>query len=126
MPEHVHLVVYPRERAYDISAFLSTMKQSVSKRAVLFVRRNAPGFARHMLDRQPNGRTCLRFWQRGGGYDRNLYSDQETWEKIGYIHANPVRRGFVERPEDWEWSSAADYLGVRHGPIALTWTGVPR
>ena len=26
---------------------------------------------------------------------------------IDYIHANPVRRGLVERASDWEWSSAA-------------------
>jgi hypothetical protein len=25
---------------------------------------------------------------------------------IEYIHANPVRRGLVQRPEDWKWSSS--------------------
>ena len=25
---------------------------------------------------------------------------------IDYIHANPVRRQLVEKPEDWKWSSA--------------------
>ena len=32
---------------------------------------------------------------------------------IEYIHANPVRRGLVERAEDWEWSSARWYAGLR-------------
>ena len=26
--------------------------------------------------------------------------------QINYIHANPVRRQYVKRPEDWVWSSA--------------------
>lgn len=30
-----------------------------------------------------------------------------------YIHLNPVRAGLVNRPEDWCWSSMADYLGKK-------------
>src|SRR5687768_13475534 len=33
MPEHVHLLLFPRNRQYKISAILTTLKQSVSKRA---------------------------------------------------------------------------------------------
>lgn len=54
----------------------------------------------------PHGRAL--FWQRGGGYDRNVRGEDALREKIGYIHANPVRRGLVERAEDWVWSSARD------------------
>jgi putative transposase len=32
---------------------------------------------------------------------------------IDAIHANPVRRGLVARAEDWEWSSARWYAGLR-------------
>ena len=32
---------------------------------------------------------------------------------IEYIHANPVRRGLVAQPEDWEWSNARWYAGIR-------------
>jgi putative transposase len=27
-------------------------------------------------------------------------------QKVNYIHMNPVRAGFVERPVDYRWSSA--------------------
>jgi hypothetical protein len=30
---------------------------------------------------------------------------------IDFIHANPVRRGLVEQPTDWEWSSARFWEG---------------
>jgi putative transposase len=36
---------------------------------------------------------------------------------IDYIDANPVRRGLVARAEDWEWSSARWYAGLR--PVKL-------
>jgi len=34
-----------------------------------------------------------------------------------YIHLNPVTAGLVERPEDWEFSSYRDYIGLRNGTL---------
>ncbi|HEY7118918.1 MAG TPA: hypothetical protein VH475_20175 [Tepidisphaeraceae bacterium] len=119
MPEHAHVIVFPRQFPYDISAFLNSVKQSVSKRALHFVERNAPGFLKQMADRQPSGQMSHRFWQRGGGYDRNLWSEEQVWEKIVYLHNNPVKRGLCARPEHWVWSSAADHLGLRSGLLRL-------
>jgi len=33
-------------------------------------------------------------------------------QKIDYIHQNPVKRGYIEQPEHWRYSSARDYVGV--------------
>ena len=79
-----------------------------------------------MLDRQPNGDEHDRFWQRGGGYDRNLTEPHTIWAEIDYLHMNPVRRGLRERAVDWHWSSAADYLAVRQGPWVLHPESLPR
>ena len=72
MPEHLHLVVCPTDREYDTAAFCASVKTSVARRAVPWVRNNAPDFLPKMPDEQPNGKRSYRFWQRGGGYDRNL------------------------------------------------------
>jgi REP element-mobilizing transposase RayT len=32
-----------------------------------------------------------------------------------YIHLNPVRAGLVQHPEDWNYSSYRDYVGLRNG-----------
>jgi putative transposase len=125
IPEHVHLLVRPCRPLYDVSAYLTTLKQSVAKRAVRFVRQHAPGFLGRMTDHQPSGRTAIRFWQRGGGYDRNVYEPSYLWQVIDYIHANPVRRGLCQRPEDWIWSSAADYAGTRRGYLDLDRASLP-
>jgi putative transposase len=62
--------------------------------------------------RQPNGEVHYRFWQRGGGYDRNVIESATVHQMIEYIHANPVRRGLVEQATDWLWSSARFYAGL--------------
>jgi putative transposase len=111
MPEHVHLLILPLSATYRISAILSSLKQPVAKKAVRYVRACAPTFLDLMRDRQPDGTETFCFWQRGGGYDRNLWESRYIWSMIDYIHLNPVRRGLCERPEDWVWSSARAYSG---------------
>jgi len=118
MPEHVHLVILPHPDI-KISRILFTIKSSVSKKAQLWVRANAPDFLSQMADLQPNGDCHHRFWQRGGGYDRNLRSIDDVYEKMKYIHANPVRRGLVERAEDWRWSSYLAWENGQDSPLAI-------
>lgn len=123
MPEHVHLLVWPRDASADISRFLKRVKLPVARRAVAFARAR-DGLA-CMRDEQPNGNVAYRFWQRGGGYDRNIYTADELWEKIHYIHNNPVRRGLVALPHEFVWSSAQDYAKLREPPIRIDFAALP-
>ena len=82
-----------------------------------FLRQQASPFLQRLRDEQPNGTVHHRFWQRGGGYDRNLTSAEALRAVIDYLHANPVRRGLVASAEDWEWSSARWYAGLQ--PVKL-------
>lgn len=105
---------------------LSTLKQPVSKRALLFVRAQAASHLRQMEDRQSNGAVHYRFWQRGGGYDRNLTEPTTIWQEIEYIHANPVRRGLCQRSVDWCWSSAREYEFPGTGVLTIDSSSLPR
>lgn len=40
------------------------------------------------------------------------------WQKLNYIHNNPVRAGIVDNPEDYIYSSARNYLG-REGKLKI-------
>ena len=117
MPEHVHLLVKPRQKTYSISTFLRSFKQPVTRAALRHVQAYAPGFLERMLDVQPNGEYSYRFWQRGGGYDTNLWTPRFIADKIRYIHNNPVKRGLVSHAVDWEWSSARDVAKLRQAPL---------
>jgi len=125
MPEHVHVVIWPREPVYSISEILSDIKQPVTRRAIKYLRTQAPAFLRRLRDEQPSGKVAHRFWQRGGGFDRNLFKPDAIHAEIEYMHANPVRRGLVERPEDWPWSSARYFAGRADVPLALDVDSIP-
>ncbi len=109
MPEHVHVIVWPREPDYEIRRIRTALKVPVQRKALSFLRREAPTFLTQLRDAQPNGDVHYRFWQRGGGYDRNVTDPATLRAMIEYIHNNPVRRGLVACATDWPWSSARWY-----------------
>jgi putative transposase len=110
MPEHVHLLVYPGENARRMSDFLRALKEPVARKAIAHLKATAPQWLDRLRVREGT-RIRHRFWQPGGGYDRNIISASALRAAIDYLHANPVRRGLVARAEDWKWSSASWYAG---------------
>jgi putative transposase len=92
MTNHVHLLLRCRDSGLTVSDVLERIKSR---------------FATQELKRMRGFGTAVdRFWLPGGGYDRNIHSKEELGEKRNYIEQNPVRAGFVLRPEEWKWSSA--------------------
>ena len=124
MPEHIHIILQPLPQV-KISTILWKLKKPVTDAALSFVKNHHPDFLKHMADIQPSGKIAYRFWQRGGGYDRNMRSASDMNEKIGYIHDNPVRRGLVRQAEDWPYSSAGDWILQRKGSVTIDWKNLP-
>ena len=58
-------------------------------------------------------------WQAGGGFDRNLTEWDRIHKGIEYIEWNPVRRGLVVDPVQWEWSSAQARAGLANVPLPI-------
>ncbi len=119
MPEHVHMILSPQRREWPLAKILLSIKQPVAQVVIARWRElNARILQSITL---ADGRA--RFWQAGGGFDRNIRDQAELDREIAYIHANPVKRGLVENPTDWAWSSARWYAGIRDGqiPIDLVW-----
>ncbi len=40
-------------------------------------------------------------------------------QKIEYIHLNPVRRGYVTKPEHWQYSSAGKMVSGEDGVVGI-------
>ena len=53
----------------------------------------------------------FQFWQNGN-HSIELFTDEVFYQKMNYIHLNPVASGFVAQPEDWLYSSARDHAGL--------------
>jgi len=105
MPEHVHLMLRPPE-GVALDAILKTLKQSVAQTVIARWKKLEADILESITVR---GRA--RFWQRGGGFDRNVRDRSELAREIRYIHRNPLERGLVQRPEDWAWSSLRWWMG---------------
>ncbi|MGE3107390.1 MAG: transposase [Phycisphaerales bacterium] len=112
MPEHVHLLLRPNDDD-TLARALWFLKKSVAHRVLARWRRlRAPVLARLAT---PEG--SARFWQKGGGFDRNVRDEAEFCKTVHYIHQNPVGRGLVERAEQWTWSSVRWWMGERAGEL---------
>jgi REP element-mobilizing transposase RayT len=51
-----------------------------------------------------------QLWQEGS-HPQYIESDEVLRQKLDYIHANPVRRGYVDDATHWRYSSARNYAG---------------
>jgi len=105
MPEHAHLLIHPRNEKYQTARILMAIKSPIARKILEELRHVSPDLADRLRVAKRDGTLSHRFWQAGGGYDRNLYSPRALRASIAYIHANPVRRGLCESELDWEWSS---------------------
>jgi putative transposase len=95
MPEHVHLLLSEPGKGL-LSVGIKALKISVSKQA-----KERP------------------FWQ-ARYYDFNVFTQEKRLEKLNYMHWNPVKRGLVEKPEDWLWSSVHYYETGEQGRVKVT------
>jgi putative transposase len=118
MPDHVHLIVSPRTGGLEIGRFQGRLKERVARQAVAWLEECAPEWLERITVVEGTRRR-RRFWQPGGGYDRNICETHTLLSMIDYLHHNPVRRGPVQRAVDWAWSSARFYAGMESVEIEM-------
>ena len=51
-----------------------------------------------------------QLWQEGS-HPQGIESEEVLRQKLEYMHYNPVKRGYIDKPEHWRYSSARDYNG---------------
>ena len=67
------------------------------------------------------------FWQ-ARYYDFNVWSSTKVYEKLEYMHRNPVKRGLVAEPAEWAWSSFRHYATGEQRAVEVEsdWTAAKR
>lgn len=108
MPEHLHLLMSEPEQG-DPSVVMKVIKERFSR----LLHKGWPAHSRSL-------RMCEdeNVWQRRF-YDFNVWSEKKRIEKLKYIHRNPVKRGLVEKPEQWRWSSYRSYAFGEPGIVRI-------
>jgi putative transposase len=110
MPNHAHFIVSadPGKNLSDVmrdfgtytSRHLTQFLEREKKFATLKVFEDAAA-----EDKRGNK---YKVWQEGF-HPITVESDHFFLEKLNYIHENPVQKGFVDRPSQWQYSSARNY-----------------
>jgi putative transposase len=97
LPEHNHLLL-----RVGATATITQVMHSVKRNYTLNYK-TAQGV---------NGRVTL--WQKGF-WDHVIRNERDFKNHLDYIHYNPVKHGYVSRPEDYPHSSYLEY--VRRGLV---------
>lgn len=109
LENHLHLIAQAPQLDRCIARFKSfTARQIID----LLQQRNAQTLLRQLAFAKPTHKCdrAYQLWQEG--VHAELILDEAMMrQKLDYIHHNPVKRGYVDDPEDWRYSSARNYLG---------------
>jgi REP element-mobilizing transposase RayT len=89
MPDHFHTIIGGGDSSKSLSEICGSFK-SITNRAYWKYGRG-------------------KLWQRQF-YDHIIRNEEDFFETIHYIKQNPVRKGLVEKWEDWEFTDRIDFL----------------
>ncbi len=117
LENHLHLIA----RAEDLSREIQSFKSYTAHELVAFLQKHRVtrllrqlAFHKlpHLKDREH------QVWQQGS-HPVLIQNDAMMRQKLEYIHYNPVKRGYVDEPEHWRYSSARNYAD-QDGLLAVT------
>jgi REP element-mobilizing transposase RayT len=120
LENHLHLVIQARElntelarfKSYTARQLIDCLKECHSERLL-----NQLAFFRkaHKTDRD------YQCWEEGS-HPQLIENELVLRQKLEYIHYNPVKRGYIDKPEHWRYSSARDYAGIEGLlPVYKSW-----
>jgi putative transposase len=132
MPEHVHLLISEPERG-SLAVAIQMLKQITARKLRSLEdphssqKKPNSELLPHPPQKTRKGGPPSPFWERRY-YDFNVWSESKDGEKLDYMHMNPVKRGLVERPEDWVWSSFRHWASGVEGRVEIEspWTARKR
>jgi putative transposase len=104
MPGHLHLLLMPQGRG--LTGSMHALKRITAEK--LLRRRGC----------------CGPIWQ-ARYFDFVLRRVRDFWEKLEYIHDNPVAAGLAMRADQWRWSSAAHYVCPGGAPVSVDAVDLP-
>ena len=116
METHFHLIA----TSANISSEMRKMKSYTARGIVDYLKANGPEFLLEQLKfykKKHKNDQIYQVWQEGL-HPQLILDDKMMTGTIEYIHYNPVKRGYVDKPEHWRYSSGRDYIGLK-GLVAV-------
>ncbi len=118
MTNHVHLI-FRSNGAYKPQTVLGDFKRFTSRKIVNAIIENPKESRKEILlerfskaANKSSNVNQYQFW-RHDNKPIELWGNAVIFEKLNYIHNNPVDEGLVQYPEEYLYSSAKDYRGEK-------------
>ncbi|MFO8009612.1 MAG: transposase [Dehalococcoidia bacterium] len=107
MENHIHLIASSENLSEEIKNFKSFTARSIidhlkAQHNSCILHELSFHRKRHKSDQQ------YQLWQEGS-HPEAIQNQHMLKQKLDYIHYNPVRRGYVNDPAHWPYSSYRDY-----------------
>jgi REP element-mobilizing transposase RayT len=109
LENHLHLIASAPDIANAVKSFkMYTARQIVDMlkfhRADILLKQLRTFKLRHKT------RSEYQVWEEGSK-PKQIKDDEMMLQKLEYMHNNPVKRGYVDEPLHWRYSSARNYAG---------------
>ena len=117
LDNHFHLIV----SGQNLSQIIGAIKGFTSRQIIEQLKMDKKEWLLNQLafyKKRHKTASTFQVWQEGF-HPQLMFDDEVLAQKVDYIHFNPVKRGFVESPEYWRYSSARNYLKEDHSIIEI-------
>ncbi len=124
MPNHIHMII--RNSSLDkLPDIIRDFRKFTSVEITRYLEKNSEIDRNIQLLKifneagaQSNNHVKYMFWKKNY-HPVELDSDNIFYQKLAYVHNNPVVAGIVSDPVNYKWSSAADYQTRDKGLLEL-------
>ncbi len=109
MEHHLHLIA----QAPDLRKTIKEFKSYTARTIIDYLKQRRSKMWLNKLHKAKlkyKQTSKYQVWQEGS-HPQEIMNEEMLIQKIAYIHNNPVRRGYVDEPAYWRYSSARDYEG---------------
>lgn len=117
MSNHVHLIIGSENAS--LSGIVRDLKKYTSYKIIKAIEENQEESRREWIlwmfkraGQRNSNNTHYQFWQQDN-HPIELYDHKICRQKLDYIHNNPVVAGIVLSPEEYLYSSAKNYCGLK-------------
>ena len=109
MENHFHVIAEHE----DLSTCMKSIKSYTARQVLDYLKSNNNQlYLKQLAFSRKRGKrkSVYQVWQEGY-HPKQIATEKMLDQKNRYVHFNPVKRGYVDKPEHWRYSTARDYLG---------------
>jgi REP-associated tyrosine transposase len=107
LENHLHLIA----SAPDLAGAIKSFKMYTARQIIDLLEKSGANVLLHqlrMLKLSHKTESEYQVWEEGS-MPKEIRNEDMMQQKLEYMHQNPVKRGYVDEPLHWRYSSARNY-----------------